>query len=1327
MRAFFTITLAGLFGFLLWIPFPVNAQADFMMQGWYWDFPKTAQGARWADTLRLKAAELGNAGITMLWLPPLSRTASGNWSNGYDPFDLYDYGEYNQGPTHFGTRYDVDQLITALNNNNIKAIADMVYNHRDGGGVEDNPGLKNYVVNFYTWEKANQGANPYPYDRMRVVLPLGGMSGNGAGDYYFKFRSRSQHSRFYNNGYLIMMHTDKVPFQNNWDFIQEQEPNGGGDCNEPHNTIILARIHQGNIDAYGCGIDEFKLTLTADDFNASGDAVYIYFRPYYSGNSDLYIHGIWSVPRNQNIVNDLYYQTWTNFNWMPSGQGQMNWSNFKPNLDRETYLAGNWDSMDFYYDYDQFQTDTRDKLFAWTRWNWSNVGIRGFRIDAVKHFPEQFVGDLLDNLYDNNMIPPMVVGEWYSTNTDELAGWVNGVYYHMNQATKEAIKPRVFDFSLREALRQACDQYGYNVRQVFDASIVDQGKLSGFNVVTFVNNHDFRDENGFASLIKNNVMLAYAYILTNNQIGLPTIFYPDYFGYPANGPSYHPPYKGPHKTWINQLINIHNQYIYGSNARTYLNKWGSGFTNSAGSTNDQLLVYQLKGGSGFKNLVVVINFSGNRVQFSQQLDGIPVGTVLTDLLGHSAYPTTTVEAWANGVPNSIWIDLPGRSYSVWRVGAWGLYNADRSWIGLNIKGNVQYFKVWDNGTGPIHEMDLGTFIGDDKLELYGFDIKTWKKSGGDVTGGKFYYRVYYSGTKNPPSFNEINLGFMEDLGGGNQKWGFSGFMHNLREIFPGKFTMEFYIKMDGTDPNKSEYDSNNGINYRFYFRNNFVESVADGNWNNPDVWIDRVVPDLPVVHAKVNHQLVLNNTLTVKTITIAPNGKLTMTPGSHITAQEFYNLAGVNGLLLQSDQTGTATIIEISDNHATVQRYIPQANWNQPGHGWHLLASPIKWNYPISNEWTPQGTGNDYDFYAWSEPQQLWLNQKDPSNNLTYFENGKGYLVAYQQTDTKIFAGNIQFLDVTLYLTNNNNGSYSGWNLVGNPFPAHLQWNHPSWTKDPLVGGVAKVWTQGAYKDVDEDDPIIPTANGFFVYVNTVPLQAVQFVIPRNARVAQPVNWYKSEGNRIVLIARGSGSELEQRTVIKANPLATEGFDLQYDARFLTGFAPIFCSMAGNELLSTNVLPEIDQQTIIPLRFNKNQQQGELFEIEMAETITGLEVYLTDLKLNYRHKLSDVPVYQFTAQPGDNPNRFLLSFGTTGLESPPPVQLLKVWYFEGQLGVVVPHERAQLTITDMQGRTVYSGLILQGIQTMSVNLSPGVYVVTLRSTDGISSAKLLIY
>src|SRR5690606_16376833 len=156
-------------------------------------------GYSWADTLRLKAASLKNAGITHIWFPPHAVPASSNWSNGYDPKDLF-IGDQTQG---LGTRSALDGMLAEFSAQDSQPVADLIYNHRDGGNAENNPAVRDYITNYYTAAK-----QPFPSDRFRCILPLGGSSGNGAGDYYFKISSRSGDERFNNYGYRVYMQTN---------------------------------------------------------------------------------------------------------------------------------------------------------------------------------------------------------------------------------------------------------------------------------------------------------------------------------------------------------------------------------------------------------------------------------------------------------------------------------------------------------------------------------------------------------------------------------------------------------------------------------------------------------------------------------------------------------------------------------------------------------------------------------------------------------------------------------------------------------------------------------------------------------------------------------------------------------------------------------------------------------------------------------------------------------------------------------------------------------------------------------------------------------------
>jgi alpha-amylase len=629
---------------------------DFMMQGWYWDYPKAACSPSdnitvpWADNLNNKAVQLGDAGFTYLWLPPASRASFGACSNGYDPQDLYDLGEFGQGPTGLGTRSEVDALIVALTANGVNAVADVIYNHRDGGNWEDNPGVRDYILNYPVC--SGEPTTPYPLNgKVRYVLPLGGSSGNNAGEYYFKFSSASGSSGFNGRSYKIYAETNTTGFQNQ-PAENESEPNGGGDCSQGFNDLILGiDLIATQETTTGCNTDEFRVILTNSNFNTSGDFLYIYLSQENGDGTgiDIRPYGIYSTASNSDVISQLKVQTRTDFANLPSGQGGMNYLNFKPNGINSTCLTNDLDFPYFFFDIEEGQSSSANVYSNFTEWLWNDVGYRGFRMDAVKHFEPALLSSILSHLDGQGISPGMLVGELFDNDANALKNWVNSVN------TPSGMNLRAFDFSLRQALKDACDAFGYDARNVFNSGMVDGANASGFQAVTFVNNHDFRDA---GQPVQNDPILAYAYILTNNRVGLPCVFYPDYFGASIpNAPTVNL------QSQINALMDVHRNYIFGSTSVDYLNRFGTTYTGnySSGFANTTLL-YQISGGLAGKEIIVAINFAGEALELSHTINttNLITGETFYDVLGNSG----TASFMVNG-SSEINIQIPARSYAVW--------------------------------------------------------------------------------------------------------------------------------------------------------------------------------------------------------------------------------------------------------------------------------------------------------------------------------------------------------------------------------------------------------------------------------------------------------------------------------------------------------------------------------------------------------------------------------------------------------------------------------------------------------------------------------------
>lgn len=152
------------------------------MQYFHWYLPpdhrlwkKFAHDAKW----------LSDIGITHVWLPPAYKGSSGGYSVGYDPYDLYDLGEFDQKgsvPTKYGTRDEYLEAIKIAHQNKLEVIADVVFNHKAGADelekfkvIKVNPENRNEFISepfeIEAWTKfyfpARQGKySDYVWDHM---------------------------------------------------------------------------------------------------------------------------------------------------------------------------------------------------------------------------------------------------------------------------------------------------------------------------------------------------------------------------------------------------------------------------------------------------------------------------------------------------------------------------------------------------------------------------------------------------------------------------------------------------------------------------------------------------------------------------------------------------------------------------------------------------------------------------------------------------------------------------------------------------------------------------------------------------------------------------------------------------------------------------------------------------------------------------------------------------------------------------------------------------------------------------------------------------------
>src|SRR5437868_15114558 len=104
-----------------------------LIQFFEWYCPSDVQN--W-NNFKKEISHLLALGITAAWLPPAYKETKGKLSEGYDVYDIYDFGEINQKGTvrtKYGSKHEYIQAVHAARENGMQVYIDVVLNHMGGG------------------------------------------------------------------------------------------------------------------------------------------------------------------------------------------------------------------------------------------------------------------------------------------------------------------------------------------------------------------------------------------------------------------------------------------------------------------------------------------------------------------------------------------------------------------------------------------------------------------------------------------------------------------------------------------------------------------------------------------------------------------------------------------------------------------------------------------------------------------------------------------------------------------------------------------------------------------------------------------------------------------------------------------------------------------------------------------------------------------------------------------------------------------------------------------------------------------------------------------
>lgn len=422
----------------------------------------------------------------------------------------------------------------------------------------------------------------------------------------------------------------------------------------------------------------------------------------------------------------------------------------------------------------------------------------------------------------------------------------------------------------------------------------------------------------------------------------------------------------------------------------------------------------------------------------------------------------------------------------------------------------------------------------------------------------------------------------------------------------------------------------------------------DGQWNVTTNWRDNAVPTA-AEEATVAAISTLDAAYVYPEVHILASGSITIPASSSLTATDFLtNQAGTTGLIVQNNGSLIHPNTGVS---GTVERVLTPAQY-------HYISSPVV--STTAGDVFPPTTY--LRWYNETQPTTQWI-------NMVYtdiLQPMHGYSAYIPDVSTpanfsgELNAGNKSITGLTY--SNNSTVNYDGYNLVGNPYPSSIDIDNMGVTLTNLdgtfyfwnpadnagLGGYA-YWTKGSPgTGVNGATSVIPVGQGFFVHTSTGG-GTLNFSNAARVHGAQPFNKSSEENVLRLILAQG---EMSDETVIRYLPEASPQRDAAFDAIKLKNSVVnnLYTRSEDGIDLAINTYSYPGQTNEIPVTADFVTQGNYTITLSGAETVAGIyNVFLTDLLSGARQNMRQNPAYQFSANAGENQQRFVLTFPDLGI------------------------------------------------------------------------------
>ena len=452
------------------------------------------------------------------------------------------------------------------------------------------------------------------------------------------------------------------------------------------------------------------------------------------------------------------------------------------------------------------------------------------------------------------------------------------------------------------------------------------------------------------------------------------------------------------------------------------------------------------------------------------------------------------------------------------------------------------------------------------------------------------------------------------------------------------------------------------------------------------------------------------------------------------------NLSTNNQLTIRSNAAGTGWIMPYLNGggiigDVTVQRYVQQA-------GFHHFGSPINTplmqtelsemglSGPNGGQIIPTATcspnvdpSSPYGkVFEWNQGNTFstacfyWGWNVRSSGPMT---NARGYAGIFNPNATLTINGTVNSGTITNPGLLNSGGTGNGFHLASNPYPSPMIWVSPAgfdgaayfWQNSGPYSGTYQAFLSGAGHQV-------ASMQGFFTRVSGGP---ANFTTTDAQRISGDPAFFRQASpltENIEITVTGNG--FADKTDLVFHPLASDRWESELDALKVPGNAdqPTIYTRNLDDLLSINSIAPVKKEKYIVLGFNCGENGNGVFDFGFkVRTENPPIVFIEDLLTGRSQQIHDESSFQFSAEHGQDNERFLLHFFPAG-SSVQDSELI-IYQGNGALNISGPEDinGSILQVYDLLGQLIHTQQITSNrTEVPNQHWTTGAYLIRVTGT-----------